>query len=180
MAIVSPSLHFASPGCSLRITSFLSPSIVSTNPFCASHFCLKCSMRNQVPCLVLANGRRRTELWCSVSSSSSAGLSESWILEPTGCYFHFSKYFKISSNWMHQCHVTNVCRGYKLVAAANHSKKKMSVWDVNKCDSLPYFISEKEMASTQQCKLCIPYVFYFCNRCIPYVNCTNSFISTFD
>ncbi|XP_078181289.1 SMAD/FHA domain-containing protein [Carex rostrata] len=79
MARVAPSLHFASPRSSLRSTSFSCPSLASTNPFC-----LKSSVRNQASCLVLAKGRRRTGLRCSASNSSSAGLSERWILEPIG------------------------------------------------------------------------------------------------
>ncbi|KAF3327289.1 zeaxanthin epoxidase [Carex littledalei] len=84
MARVAPSLHFASPRCSLRSTSFCSPSLASTNSFCASPICFKSSVHNQVSSLVLAKGRRRTGLRCSASNSSSAGSSERWILEPIG------------------------------------------------------------------------------------------------
>ncbi|KAJ4771958.1 hypothetical protein LUZ62_056215 [Rhynchospora pubera] len=86
MARVSPSLHFAIPTCSLRSTStsFLSPSLASTNSFCASSISLRSSVRNQVSCVVLAETRRRTGLRCLASGSSSAGSSERWILEPVG------------------------------------------------------------------------------------------------
>jgi hypothetical protein len=126
MAIVSPSLHFASPRCSLRTTSFLSPSIASTNPFCcASPIGLKSSVRNQAPCLVLVKGRRRTELRCSASSSSSDGLSERWILEPTGCSFHFCCYSKF----------------HKIGSTSIMHLMSLKSWDVNNCDSLPILLN---------------------------------------
>lgn len=92
MARVAPSLHFASPRCSLRSTSFRCPSLASTNPFCATPICLK----SQASCLVLAKGRRCTGLKCSASNSSSAGSSERWILEPIGCSFHFCRFHNIN------------------------------------------------------------------------------------
>jgi hypothetical protein len=109
---------------SLRTTSFLFPFIVSTNPFCASPICLKSSVRNQAPCLVLVKGRSSLN-WGALLVAACQLVVRKWILEPTGRSFHFCSYSKFS----------------KIGSTSIIHLMLLKSRDVNNCDSLSILLN---------------------------------------